>query len=211
MGRGQRTPLRIVVLGAGVGGLASALALGRAGHRVTLLERDAVEAGDPQASVEWQRRGIPHFLQAHSLTARGSLELLREFPDVHQALIEAGANDIDLASKVPGGERRPGDEELRILGVRRPLIEWAFRAAVLAEATIDVRSGVTATGLDGIGNTMPRVTGVRTPDGSIEADLVIDAMGRRSPAAGWIVALGGTPMAEETSDCGVIYYTRYYR
>ncbi|HEX3265949.1 MAG TPA: hypothetical protein VHR16_09810, partial [Candidatus Limnocylindrales bacterium] len=47
--------------------------------------------------------------------------------------------------------------------------------------------------------------------GSIEADLVIDAMGRRSPAAGWIVALGGTPMAEETSDCGVIYYTRYYR
>jgi phytoene dehydrogenase-like protein len=31
---------RVVVVGGGVGGLGSALALARAGHRVTLLERD---------------------------------------------------------------------------------------------------------------------------------------------------------------------------
>ena len=36
-------------------------------------------------------------------------------------------------------------------------------------------------------------------------------MGRRSPVPGWIEALGGRAMAEESSDCGVIYYTRYYR
>jgi len=36
-------------------------------------------------------------------------------------------------------------------------------------------------------------------------------MGRRSAVPAWIAALGGTPMAEASSDCGVIYYTRYYR
>ena len=203
--------LRVVVLGAGVGGLATALALSRAGHRVTLVERDPVDLGDPEASVDWSRRGIPHFLQAHAFTPRGRLELLREFPDVFDALLEAGAQDLDLFTKLPGGERQPGDEELRFIGVRRPLIEWALRQAALAEPGLTIRSGLTATGLDGAPAEVPRVTGVRTAEGSIEADLVIDAMGRRSPVPGWITGLGGTPMAEETSDCGVIYYTRYFR
>jgi hypothetical protein len=36
-------------------------------------------------------------------------------------------------------------------------------------------------------------------------------MGRRSPVPDWIEGLGGHPMSEASSDCGVIYYTRYYR
>jgi 2-polyprenyl-6-methoxyphenol hydroxylase-like FAD-dependent oxidoreductase len=203
--------LRVVVLGAGVGGLAAALSLARSGHRVTLVERDPAELGEPESSVDWSRRGIPHFLQAHAFTPRGRLELLRELPDVFQALLDAGADDIDLATKLPGGERLPGDEELRFIGVRRPLIEWALRRAALVEPRITIRSELTATGLAGDAAPVPRVTGVRTAEGSIEAELVVDAMGRRSPTPGWIAALGGTPMAEESSDCGVIYYTRYYR
>lgn len=202
--------MRILVLGAGVGGLACALALGRAGHRVTLLERDPVDVGEAAASLDWPRRGIPHFLQAHAFTSRGRLELLRSFPDVHQSLIDAGADDIDLAAKMPG-ERRPEDDDLRIIGVRRPLIEWALRKAVLAEPGISIRSSETVLGVTGLPGDVPRVTGVRTAAGSIEADLVVDSMGRRSPAAAWITELGGTPMAEQSSDCGVIYYTRYYR
>ena len=203
--------LWIVVLGAGVGGLAAALTLGRSGHRVTLVERDPGGIGDPQDSVDWSRRGIPHFLQAHAFTSRGRLELLRELPDVHQSLLDAGADDVDLATKLPGGGRRPGDDELRFLGVRRPLIEWALRKAVAAEPGIEVRSKVTAVALEGIAGTVPRVTGVRTAQGTVAADLVIDAMGRRSPVHGWIAGLGGTPMAETSSDCGVVYYTRYFR
>ena len=202
--------LDICVLGAGVTGLSAALSLGRDGHRVTLIERDGIEVGDALGSVDWERRGIPHFLQAHAFTSRGRLELRRQFPDVFQALLDAGADDIDLAAKA-SGPRRPGDEDLRIVGVRRPLIEWALRRAVAAESRVRIVGGVAVTGLQATTGALPRVSGVHSSAGSIAADLVVDAMGRRSPTPGWIAALGGTPMAEASSDCGVIYYTRYYR
>ncbi len=202
--------LSIAVLGAGVGGLSAVLALTRAGHQVTLIERDEVVAGEALGSLDWPRPGIPHFLQAHAFTSRGRRELRTLFPDVYQALLDAGADDIDLRPKLRG-PHRPEDEELAILGVRRPLIEWALRRAVLAERRVRVESGVRSLGLEAIWGEVPRVTGVETSNGPITADLVVDAMGRRSPVPGWIDALGGTPMAEESSDCGVIYYTRYYR
>lgn len=202
--------LRAAVLGGGVSGLAAALALGRAGHHVNLIERDDLGVGAALDSVDWARRGIPHFLQAHAFTSRGYKELREAFPDVLQALIEAGADDIDLTLKLPGA-REPGDEDLRMLGVRRPLIEWALRRAVLAEPNVRVASMTTVVALEATQGEVPKVSGVRTSVGTIDTDLVIDAMGRRSPVPGWIEALGGVPMTEESSDCGVIYYTRYYR
>jgi 2-polyprenyl-6-methoxyphenol hydroxylase-like FAD-dependent oxidoreductase len=202
--------MSVAVIGAGVSGLAAALALARAGHPVTLAERDELVAGEALDAIDWPRQGIPHFLQAHAFTARGRRELRILFPDVFQALLDAGADDIDLRPKLPG-PHRPEDEELAILGVRRPLIEWALRRAVLAEPGLEVASGVRVVGLEASPGEVPRVTGFRTSTGSIHADLVIDAMGRRSPVPGWIETLGGHPMTEESSDCGVIYYTRYYR
>jgi 2-polyprenyl-6-methoxyphenol hydroxylase-like FAD-dependent oxidoreductase len=202
--------LSVAVLGAGVSGLSAALALARSGHRVALIERDEVVVGDALDSVDWPRAGIPHFLQAHAFTSRGRCELRAQFPDVFQALLDAGADDIDLRPKLRGGPMA-GDEDLAILGVRRPLIEWALRRAVVAEPGIRVESGVRVLGLDANPGDVPRVTGVQTTNGPIRADIVVDAMGRRSPVQSWIEALGARPMVEESSDCGVIYYTRYYR
>lgn len=202
--------MRIAVLGAGVSGLATSLALARDGHDVVLIERDEVVVGEPLDAPGWPRQGIPHFLQAHAFTSRGRRELRTHFPDVFDALIGAGADDIPLWPKLRG-EHRPEDDDLAIVGVRRPLIEWALRRAVLAQEGIRIESGVRVEGLEAGPSPTPVVGGVRTTAGRIEADFVVDAMGRRSPVHGWIESLGGTPMAEDSSDCGVIYYTRYYR
>ena len=202
--------MKIAVVGAGVTGLATALALARDGHEVELVERDEVAVGEPLDAPEWRRTGIPHFLQAHSFTSRGRLELKTRFPDVFEALLRAGADDIPRWRKLPGA-REPDDDELAILGVRRPLIEWALRRAVLAEDGIRVASGVRVEGLEADPSPTPVVRGVRTSAGPIEAELVVDAMGRRSPVPAWIASLGGTPMTEASSECAVIYYTRYYR
>jgi 2-polyprenyl-6-methoxyphenol hydroxylase-like FAD-dependent oxidoreductase len=58
---------------------------------------------------------------------------------------------------------------------------------------------------------VPHVTGVQTSAGEeLRADLVIDAMGRRSAAAQLLTALGGRAPQAESEDCGFVYYTRYF-
>lgn len=183
--------------------MSAALLLARDGHRVSLFERDRFDAGESTAATAWERRGIPHFLQPHAFIPRGRAELGEQLPDVYDVLIAAGASDVDLRPKLPG-DARPEDVDLQYMGVRRPLIEWALRRAVLDEQRIEVHHGVSATGvgLDG-----GRITSVRFGDAELDVDLVVDACGRRTATAEWIGVAGG----DETSDCGVIYYSRYYR
>ena len=202
------TARRIVVLGAGVSGLAAALLLARDGHQVTVVERDELDTGSAQDSPSWSRRGIPHFLQPHAFIPRGRLEMMRHLPDVHAALIEAGADTVDLCRKLPGGVRQPGDEDLQYLGVRRPLIEWALRRGAAAEDGVELRPHVRARGLVVDGG---RVSAVAVDGGDIEADVVIDAMGRRTPTIGWLADAGIDAPEPAASDCGVVYYSRYYQ
>ena len=62
----------IVVLGAGLNGLATAMLLARDGHEVTILERDPAEPqGDNDALwASWERRGVNQFNQLHFMLAR---------------------------------------------------------------------------------------------------------------------------------------------
>ena len=203
----------IVVLGGGIAGLAAALALARDGHRVTVVERDPVSVGEPLESFGWERKGIPHFLQPHAFTPRGRKEMRSTLPDVFDAIIAAGAWDLDLRPKIRGGEPRADDDELVFLAVRRPVIEWALRRAVLAQPGITVLGGTRVTGLRARGpmHGLPAVHAVDTTAGPLDADLVIDAMGRRTTTPAWIEAIGGRPMDERSNDCAIIYYCRYYR
>jgi hypothetical protein len=57
----------------------------------------------------------------------------------------------------------------------------------------------------------PHVTGVRTRDGhELEADLVVDATGRRTHGADWLAAIGARVPAPSSSGRGFVYYSRFF-
>jgi salicylate hydroxylase len=71
--------MRVLIVGAGIGGLAAALALRRAGHQVGLFER-APELGEVGAGLTLfpnAMRALRHLGLAESVTAAGSAAAAR--------------------------------------------------------------------------------------------------------------------------------------
>jgi 2-polyprenyl-6-methoxyphenol hydroxylase-like FAD-dependent oxidoreductase len=206
--------VRIVVLGAGVSGLAAALMLRRDGHDVTVLERDPAPVPDSieHAWEGWGRAGVTQFRQAHYLQPLGRGVLDAELPDVRDALLAAGAARLDPLRLMPpwivDRARQPGDERFETITARRPVIEHALARA--AQEELDVRRGVEVARL--VSTREPRVAGVRTAAGEeLRADLVVDAMGRGSRLPAWLAATGAAITHEESDTLGFLYYTRFFR
>jgi 2-polyprenyl-6-methoxyphenol hydroxylase-like FAD-dependent oxidoreductase len=207
---------RIVVLGAGVCGLASAMVLARDGHEVTVLERDeaAVPSSIDEAWESWSRDGVTQFRQAHFLPPRGRAVLEELLPDVVTALVAAGAARFDAMPAVLAENTQTGDRERFVTyTARRPTIEQVVANAAHEEPRVEVRRGVVVKELVmRRRDATPHVTGVRADSGEVlEADLVVDAMGRGSRLPRWLSAAGIQPLHEESEDSGFIYYSRYFR
>ncbi|MBB3676433.1 FAD-dependent oxidoreductase [Modestobacter versicolor] len=209
----------IVVLGGGVCGLATAMVLARDGHEVRVLERDAGPVPDSPTDAwqGWHRPGVAQFGQAHYLQARSTRVLDAELPDVRDALLAAGALRYDLLDNAPPTagvlDRRPNDDRFVSVTARRSTLEQVVARAAAEEPRVEVERGVEVDGLvtralDGV----PHVTGVHTSTGrQVDADLVVDATGRRSPVPAWLRAAGGRSPHEEATDSGFSYYTRFFR
>jgi 2-polyprenyl-6-methoxyphenol hydroxylase-like FAD-dependent oxidoreductase len=209
--------LKIAIIGGGPGGLFASLMLARAGHEVLVLERDHLEpAPDVESAARSAfRLSAPQIVQPHIILAR-CRQLLRErLPDVYEGLIAAGVTEAPLSTQMPGSLAEnstwPGDERLTLLMTRRSTIDWVLLRAVLAEPGVALRCGVRVTGLVALTGNPPRVNGVRTDQGEIPADLVVDASGRRSPVDRWLEEIGARRTATWSAECGVAYFSRQYR
>jgi 2-polyprenyl-6-methoxyphenol hydroxylase-like FAD-dependent oxidoreductase len=210
----------IIVCGGSVIGLSTAMMLARDGHEVTVLESDpnGPPATPAQAWRAWDRTGVAQFRQPHNLFARFRQVCDAELPGMTDKLDAAGLAWMDPLASLPPGiadrESRPGDDAFRFVTGRRPVIESVFAAAAAGHPGVTVRRGVRVTGLLADRAAfcgVPHLAGVRTVDGEeLSADLVIDAMGRRSRAADLLAAVGAGAPHEEAEDSGYAYYTRYF-
>jgi 2-polyprenyl-6-methoxyphenol hydroxylase-like FAD-dependent oxidoreductase len=215
--------LDVVIVGAGIGGLGSALALARAGHRVTIVERDDTPMPpDVEAAFDWDRRGAPQVRHPHVFLGLARTILRDRFPDVLAALEAEGVVPNEISNDGPMEldeatlEVLRSDDDLRMLPCRRTTFEWVVRRQVLAEPGVDLRVGIGVAGLlvDDAAATdsqPPRVTGVRLEDGTeVAADLVVATTGRRGDVPAWL-AEHGVEIAETSGEAGVVYFSRFYR
>ena len=210
----------ILVLGAGMNGLSLAMLLAKDGHDVTVLERDANEpVDDPEEAWNgWERRGVGQFRMLHFMLPRWRSEIEAELPEVLIELEGRGGLRINALTCLPDeltGGFRPGDERFDTVTARRPVLEGAVAAVARRTPGVEVRRGVAVSGLstnDHGQPGMPQVTGVVTEhDGTIAADLVVDAGGRRSALPAWLEAIDARQPTEERDHSGFVYYGRHFR
>ncbi|HET9973186.1 MAG TPA: FAD-dependent monooxygenase [Streptosporangiaceae bacterium] len=209
----------ILVLGAGLNGLSTAMLLARDGHQVTVLERDLGAPPEAERAWEaWERRGVSQFRLPHVMLPRWRELMERELPEVLGEVLGAGGPRLNLLAMLPEPRRGPlraGDERFETVTARRPVLEAAVAAVAERVPGVVVRRGVAVTGLladPPARGRATRIRGVLAAGGqALRAGLVVDCCGRRSPLGSWLAAIGAPRPAEEREDCGFVYYGRHFR
>jgi 2-polyprenyl-6-methoxyphenol hydroxylase-like FAD-dependent oxidoreductase len=210
-----RLEQRAVVLGGGMAGLLAARVLADAYGEVTVLDRDEL------APRHTQRRGVPQGRHIHALAARGQEVLEELFPGLTAELMAHGAPVGDMLNDArlyfSGHRLRQAASGMVLLSASRPFLEGHVRARVRAMAGVTVAAPCDIVGLAATPDRR-RVTGVqllRRADGSalevLDADLVVDTMGRGSRTPMWLETLGYKPPEETQVRVDLGYATRRYR
>ncbi|WP_372662010.1 FAD-dependent oxidoreductase [Amycolatopsis kentuckyensis] len=194
-----------VVLGGSAAGLCSAGALAPYFDQVLVLERDELPAGAEH------RRGVPQSKHPHFLLNSGRRAIGALFPGFEADLIAAGGlhlmPSMDAAYLDGTGWSARKRSAMTMVYSSRILIERVLRDKVRELPNVTVREGVVVTGLttrDG------GITGVGTDGGHLDADFVVDALGRGSSVGGWLAAAGWPEPETKTLDAKVTYTSRWY-
>lgn len=164
----------IVIIGAGLTGMAIALMLAKQNLPVVVLERDPRDAFGRPEEHPARRVGAPHTNRPHTLLAGGRDVLMRSLPEVARAVYALGARDATLWPWLPA------TPELTVLAMRRTLLEQAFLECAQNLPSLTLRFGEPVLDLVMTDDPHPRVTAVRTGVTTLPARLVIDASGIRT-------------------------------
>jgi 2-polyprenyl-6-methoxyphenol hydroxylase-like FAD-dependent oxidoreductase len=210
---------KAIIMGASIAGLWTARALIDHFEEVLVLERDHLPEG-PEF-----RSGAPQVRQFHTLLQSGLQQMKEWFPGLDEELIAAGAVPYDVIGDIHlrvGNRWLPQfPSESILLSCSRLLLESSIRRRLRQNPCIRFVEGVEVAGLQS-DEEKRRVTGVRIrnrrggsdgqeTDPIYEADLVIDALGRRSQTPEWLVEMGYPAPKESEVDSFLGYVTRKYK
>lgn len=211
------SPLKAVVLGGGMAGLATAQALSSEFDEVVILERDTLQNCESSET----RRGVPQYQQPHVLLLGGSKILEERLPGFTDDCLAQGATIWDpmknmvnydfgtyFATPPPGQQSTP----LPLIGATRDLLERVLRRRVLEIPNVRLQSGAVASGLIWSPD-KSRIHGVALKSGEqVSADLVVDASGRGTHTPQWLRQAGVPGVAEqEVISSGITYASRRYK
>lgn len=202
---------RVLVLGGSAAGLFSAGALAPLAREIVLVERDRLPVDTAH------RKGTPQSRHANNLLPRANDLLEAWFPGIIGELVARGAvlAGSDSRFVVNGNRLAPIASGASSLLMTRPLLDEALRRRVQALPNVKVLDGHDVTGLV-VDRTARAILGARVrpvgavEDVAVEADLVVDAMGRGSRASGWLDAEGWSPPPSIELKVGVRYVTRLF-
>ncbi|MGW6456631.1 FAD-dependent oxidoreductase [Streptomyces sp. NPDC055078] len=220
-----------VVLGAGIAGLCTAAVLTRHFNRVTLVERDHITAKSMDGKA---RRGVPQGPHIHLVLSRAAQQMEQLFPGLIQQCLADGALDSELGSEsritYHGHTILPIPSGIDAILASRPFLESHLRTLTLRLPTLALRENVQVTGLittGGQGATTVRGVRVHPRGGDVggdaggdaggdvggdvvEADLVVDAMGRGARSGVWLKEMGYERAPEERTRTDVTYASRHF-
>jgi 2-polyprenyl-6-methoxyphenol hydroxylase-like FAD-dependent oxidoreductase len=200
---------RAIVIGASMAGLAAARVLSDHYGEVILVERDPLEQMPGYGWCLHQGRHTDGIIAS----ARTIWESL--FPGLFEDLVEAGAVKADISRDAhwcfEGGEHARCESGLDALLVTRPLLEGMIRQRVRSLPNVGFRDCCHVKGLAAKFNDARRVVGIRVEGGTLFADMVVDASGRRSRSPQWLEALGYEAPKQEKIEVNVGCATRQFR
>ena len=213
----------VVVIGAGIGGLCTALALAPTRRKIVILERDAAPpSADPdQAFHEWRHTGVGHLRQSHAFLARLRTIIKTEHPELLEALLALGVRELPFTALLTEQQREayeaaPEDADLTIITSRRTTLELAMRAYVDALENVTIRSSFLVNRLlmhkseDGVIDVSGVAGLTNGEEETLLADVVVDASGRAGFGIDHLKE-NGALIVEESESAGILYFTRHYR
>ncbi len=214
---------RLVVIGAGIGGLCTALCLAPTGREIVVLERDGPPpAGDPDTVFhEWRHTGVGHLRQSHAFLARLRTIIKAEHPRLLDELLALGVRELPFEVFLTDLQRRdydpaPEDADLTILTSRRTTLELAMRRYVATLENVTIRSNffvqrlLTRKGADGVIEVLGVAGECDGENIELLADVVVDSSGKGGFTLDQLKE-EGAPIREESETAGILYFTRHYR
>jgi 2-polyprenyl-6-methoxyphenol hydroxylase-like FAD-dependent oxidoreductase len=210
----RRLGKKAVVIGGSIGGLLSARVLSDYFDRVIVVECDKIpETSEP-------RKGVPQGRHVHALFGGGVRVIERLYPKFFDELLADGAVVCDFAKDLcwyhQGVWKLRTDSDLTSYWQSRPFLEAHVRRRTRSDRDISFLERCEVVGLLSSAD-KTRIIGVEIKHRNegerterLEADLIVDAGGRRSHTPQWFESLGYPRPEESTVEVNIGYASRLY-